>query len=120
MPRSVLVVDDDPAFRDLASRILRAWGHQVIGEAGSVGEALLRAGQLRPDAVVADIALPDGDGFDLTGKLSALPWPILVVLISSDPDAATSAAAQRVGARGFVAKADFSDSTLRALLDVES
>ena len=69
MPRTVLVVDDDPAFRDLATRLLRDWGHVVVGGAGSIAEALTRAAQLRPDAALVDIALPDGNGFDLTARL---------------------------------------------------
>ena len=43
MSRSVLVVDDDASFRDLAARVLAGWGHAVVGEAGSVEEALARA-----------------------------------------------------------------------------
>ena len=46
MVGSILVVDDDAAVRGLVVRILRSWGHVVIGEAGSVAEAL----QLRRDA----------------------------------------------------------------------
>ena len=38
----------------------------MIGEAGSVEEALARAVELRPDAALVDIGLPDGDGFSLT------------------------------------------------------
>jgi CheY-like chemotaxis protein len=40
---SVLVVDDDAEFLDLATRILTGWGHAVIGKAGSVAEALAQA-----------------------------------------------------------------------------
>ena len=54
-----------PAFRDLATRVLVGWGHEVIGEAGSVEEALARAAELRPDTALVDIGLPDGDGFAL-------------------------------------------------------
>ena len=62
MPCSVLVVDDDASFRDLAPRVLAAWGYEVVGEAGSVEEALARAAELSPDAALVDIGLPDGDG----------------------------------------------------------
>ena len=61
MDDRVLVVDDDPAFGDLATRLLQEWGFEVIGRAGGVREALAQAEALRPDVV-----LPDGDGFDLT------------------------------------------------------
>jgi DNA-binding NarL/FixJ family response regulator len=115
--RSVLIVDDDADFRDLASRVVMSWGHQVVGLAGSVAEALSRAEELRPDTALVDIGLPDGDGFALAEKLIALPWPLRVVLISSDSDSANATAARRVGARGFVPKDELTGAELRAWIE---
>jgi len=114
---SVLVVDDDPAFRELAARVLTGWDHLVVGEAGTVAEALQRASELRPDAALVDIGLPDGDGFALTDRLVRLPWALHVVLISADTDPATARAARRAGASGFVAKDELSGHALRHLLE---
>jgi DNA-binding NarL/FixJ family response regulator len=115
--RSVLVVDDDAGFRDLATRILTGWGHMVIGEAGTVVEALAEADRLRPDGVLVDIGLPDGDGFFLTEQLIALPWPVHVVLISSDSDRTTERAARRAGADSFLPKDELSGDALRQLIE---
>jgi CheY-like chemotaxis protein len=117
MPRSVLVVDDDAEFRDLATRILNSWGYAVIGEAGSVAEALAQAAKLRPDIVLVDVGLPDGDGFSLTERLVALPWAVRVVLISSDADRTSVQAAQRAGADSFLAKDELSSDALRQLIE---
>jgi DNA-binding NarL/FixJ family response regulator len=117
MGRSVLVVDDDASFRNLAARILRSWGHDVVGEAGSVAEAMACSTELQPDTVLADIGLPDGDGFELTQKLLVLPWHPRVVLISSDSDRANGPAAQRVGASGFFPKDELSGVSFRALIE---
>jgi DNA-binding NarL/FixJ family response regulator len=117
MPRSVLVVDDDAGFRDLATRILTSWGHAVIGEAGSVAEALAQAAKLRPDVVLVDIGLPDGDGFSLTEQLVAMPWAVRVVLISSQADRTTVAAAHRAGADSFLPKDELSSTLLRQLIE---
>jgi DNA-binding NarL/FixJ family response regulator len=106
MPRSVLIVDDDDAFRGLARRILTGWGHVVVGEAGTAAEAVTRAGQLRPDTVLVDIGLPDESGFALTEQLCGMSWPMRVVLISSDADPANALAAGRAGASGFLPKDD--------------
>lgn len=113
----MLIVDDDDAFSDLAARVVSGWGHQVVGRAGSVAGALTRAAQLRPQIVLVDIGLPDGDGFSLTEKLIALPWPMRIVLISSDSDSANVSAARRAGATGFVPKDELSSAELRELLD---
>jgi CheY-like chemotaxis protein len=117
MPRTVLVVDDDAGFRDLATRILTGWGHAVVGEAGSVAEALAQSTELRPDTVLVDIGLPDGDGFALTEKLVAMPWEIRVVLISSDADRATMQAARRAGADSFLPKDELSGAEMRQLIE---
>ena len=116
MVRSVLVVDDDEQFRNLAVRILQSWGHSVVGEAGTVLEANATAARLAPDLVLADIGLPDGDGFALTLDLRALPLPPDVVLISSDADVGNHSAAERVGASGFVPKDEVAGARMRALL----
>ena len=100
----MLIVDDDDAFSDLAARVVTGWGHVVVGEAASVAGALARASELRPDIVLVDIGLPDGDGFALTETLVALPWPMRVVLISSDSDSANVSAARRAGACGLRAE----------------
>jgi CheY-like chemotaxis protein len=117
MLRSVLVVDDDAEFRDLATRILTSWGHSVIGEAGSVAEALAQAATLRPDVALVDIGLPDGDGFSLTEQLVAMPWAVRVVLISSDADRTNLQAAQRAGADSFLPKDELSSVALRQLIE---
>jgi DNA-binding NarL/FixJ family response regulator len=117
VPCSVLVVDDDPAFRDLAARILTGWGHVVVGEAGTVNGALDCAAQLHPDVALVDVGLPDGDGFALTERLVALPRSVRVVLISSDADSTSVRAAARAGAQGFVGKDDLSGQELRRLLE---
>jgi DNA-binding NarL/FixJ family response regulator len=89
----------------------------VVGQAGTAAEAVARTAELRPDAVLADIGLPDGDGFALTHDLLALPRPPRVVLISSDSDAANGPAAARVGAAGFVPKDDLAGVLLRRLIE---
>ncbi len=117
MPRAVLIVDDDAAFGDLAARIVTGWGHQVVGLAGSVAAGLARAAELRPDFVLVDIGLPDGDGFSLTEQLVAMPWPMRVVLISSDSDSSNVPAARRAGASGFVPKDEVSGAELRDYIE---
>jgi CheY-like chemotaxis protein len=117
MVRSVLVVDDDASFRHLASRVLMSWGHNVVGQAGTVAEAMARTSELQPDTVLADIGLPDGDGFALTRDLLLLPSPPRVVLISSDSDSVNGPAAERVGAAGFVPKDELPGALLRQLIE---
>ncbi len=112
----VLVVDDNPGFRGLAARILHGWGYDVI-EAGTVADAVACVVARRPQTVLVDIGLPDGDGFGLTQQLVALASPPRVVLISTDADAGNRSAAYRVGAVGFVPKDELLGGALQGLID---
>ena len=117
MAWSVLVVDDDPSFRDLASRILDEMGFEDITESEDAASAIAQAELRRPQAALVDVGLPDGDGVELARTLAALPWSPHVVLTSSDKDAAT-AITTRDGEPPvpFVAKEDLANGTLRGLL----
>jgi CheY-like chemotaxis protein len=117
MDRSILVVDDDPAFRELAGRFLADLGLRVTAQAGTVAAALAVAEEARPDAALVDIDLPDGDGITLAGALTALPWRPRVVLTSVDPDAAAPEEVRRSGVRAFVSKDKLASGTLRSLLE---
>jgi DNA-binding NarL/FixJ family response regulator len=116
MDGSVLVVDDDPAFRDLAQRLLSAFGLAVAGEAATAAAAIAAAGSLKPAAALVDIGLPDGDGITLARELTALPWRPRVLLTSSDAEAATAADVRSSGAEAFVPKDQLPNAELGRLL----
>ena len=116
MTRRVLVVDDDPDFRGLAVRIIVAGGHLVVGEADTVATAIAAAMQLKPGVALVDVGLPDGDGVALAGELTALPWRPMVVLTSTDPDAATPDSVRRSGACAFIPKVELPHDALQRLL----
>ncbi len=113
---SVLVVDDDPEFRQLAGRLLAANGLSVVGEAGSVAAALAAAARLAPSAILLDVELPDGDGITLARQLAALPWRPRIVLTSIDGEITTSEEARSAGACAFLNKADLAGAPLARLL----
>jgi DNA-binding NarL/FixJ family response regulator len=119
MTQSVLVVDNDPGFRALATRLLTASGLTVIGEADTVAGALAAADRLKPSAVLVDAELPDGDGIALARELAALAWRPRVVLTSIDRDIVTTDNARRAGATGFVNKVDLANAPLVQLLGGE-
>jgi DNA-binding NarL/FixJ family response regulator len=113
---SVLVIDDDPAFRDLVRRMLDDGGLVVVGEADTAAAAIATAHELRPDVALVDVGLPDGDGIALARELSSLPWHPRVVLTSSDPEAASAEDVRRSGAHAFVPKDELPDAPLGPLL----
>jgi CheY-like chemotaxis protein len=116
MTRSILVVDDDPAFRELAQRILTAAGLNVVGQADSAGAGMSAAKAIKPDAILLDVMLPDGDGVALAREFASLPWGPRVLLTSSSADAAGKDEIDRSGAVAFVPKAELPGAELDRLL----
>ncbi len=105
MSVSVLLVDDDASYRRVASELLDARGYRVVGCAATAREALLRADELGPDAILLDVRLPDGDGISIADGLSARSDAPRILLVSTDPDAVSREDLAECGAVGFVAKA---------------
>src|SRR4051794_13523701 len=104
MPAGILVVDDDPSFRALAIRLLTGAGLEIAGEADTVQSAIAAVAELEPAAILLDIGLPGGDGFDVANHVATLSAQPRIVLTSSDVDAASVDAIRGSGAAAFIPK----------------
>src|SRR5262245_21798257 len=104
-PLTVLVVDDNPAFRAVCRTVLARMNAKVA-ECCSGVEALRRCDEVQPDWVVMDIEMPELDGLAATRFLLAQRPQTRVVIVtqSDDPDLRTEAS--RVGACAYVLKKD--------------
>ena len=112
----VLVVDDEPNIRELVQVALNFHGCSVT--TGATGEdALQLAYAFDPDLIVLDVLLPDIDGFEVASRLSDAGGAPAVILISSRDRGDFGPLVKASGARGFVAKAELSAESVRALLD---
>src|SRR3954469_12653114 len=102
--RAFLVDDHEVVRRGVAEVLEDDPDITVAGEAGSCAEALARVPAVRPDIVVLDMRLPDGDGAELCrGLRQRVPGLRCLVLTSySEQDALD--AAVRAGAAGFLLK----------------
>lgn len=98
----VLVVDDEPQIVRGLSASLRAAGYDVTS-AGSAGDALRAAALRPPDAVILDLALPDGSGVDVCRSLRE--WSVVPVIVVSALDGeGDKIAALDAGADDYVTK----------------
>lgn len=104
-PITVLVVDDDPAARELLADQLLEAGHRVeTAENGR--QALDMAAKLLPDLVLLDIMMPGMDGFAVCRELRAHPplADITVVLVTALDDRTSRLLGLEAGADDFVSK----------------
>ena len=104
----ILLVDDHASFRQaLAFMFEREDGFAVVGQAGTLAEAqrFLNGSKKATDVAVCDLALPDGDGFDLIEDLAANEDGIVTLVLSASLEPARFARAVEAGASGVLHKA---------------
>ncbi|MCT2586658.1 response regulator [Actinophytocola gossypii] len=102
--RVALIDDHEVVRRGLRDLLDGEPGIEVVAEAGGVEEALVRVGATRPDVVVVDVRLPDGDGVSLCRALRERePAPKCLVLTAFD-DKRALVEAIAAGASGYLLK----------------
>lgn len=116
MATGVLIVDDSVSFRAAARALLEEGGFTVVGEAATAAEGLAAARRLRPDCVLLDVQLPDGDGFAIATLLAEEDDRPAVVLISSRDLKDLEPLLEQTPVRGFLAKEQLSAPALAELL----
>jgi DNA-binding NarL/FixJ family response regulator len=111
----ILLVDDHELIREgLAGVMQLEEDMEVVGQAGSVAEALTAYSNLSPDVVIADLQLQDGTGLDIVRSIrKASDRTGLVVLTMHSGDDQIFAAME-AGASGFVGKDAPSGEVVRA------
>jgi two-component system response regulator DevR len=118
MARVFLVDDHEIVRRGIADLIEFEPDLEVVGEAGSVAEALARIPQAAADVAVLDVRLPDGNGVELCRELrSAMPELNCLMLTSYADDEALFDAIM-AGASGFVLKQVLGSDLVNALRTV--
>jgi DNA-binding NarL/FixJ family response regulator len=116
---SVLIVDDQPPFRDAARTVvslLRGW--RVVAEVATGEDAVAAARRTAPGIVLMDINLPGINGIEATRQILAERPSVRVVLLSTYAAADLPADALECGAAAYVRKEDLSPRMLREVLEV--
>ncbi len=102
---TVLVVDDDFRVASVHVGFVETVpGFRVVGQAGSAADAVRQVRELRPDLVLMDVYLPDGDGLEVVRQLLAEPDPPAVIVISAANDLVTVRRAVQLGALHYLVK----------------
>ncbi len=114
MSARVFLVDDHAMFRS-GVRVELGEAVEVVGEAGTVTEAIAGITELRPDVVLLDVHMPDGGGVAVLAAVGAtLPDTRFLALSVSDA-AEDVIEIIRAGAKGYVTKTISADELARAI-----
>lgn len=102
---TILMVDDHELIRSGLAGAFEASGEfEVVGQAGSVAEALAAARKTKPDVVVTDVRLPDGSGLDIIRALRVERPEVGLVVLTMYAGDEQLFAAMDAGASAFVGK----------------
>jgi DNA-binding NarL/FixJ family response regulator len=114
----VLLVDDHSLIRDAMRDLIR---HEpdmaVVAEASNGRDAELRALETRPDVILMDVRMPDGDGISATHRITSNPdlYRVGILILTTFEQDANVVRSIRAGAHGFLGKASSADEILDAI-----
>ncbi len=118
-PSRILIVDDHPVVREGLKYLIAGEADlSVCGEAGTMRQAQELVRNLKPDVVLIDLVLADGNGLDLIRRLNS-HFPDLKMLVCSMRDESLFAErAINLGARGYISKHEVARHVISALRQV--
>lgn len=112
----ILLVDDHAVVRQGFKMILAAQPDmEIVGEAGNGREALDLAGQLQPDVIVMDVAMPELNGIEATRRVADLSPRSRVLALSMHKDSVYVREILKAGARGYLLKDSIAGDLLAAV-----
>ena len=115
----VLIVDDSELVRLGLRTLLGSYPDiEVVGEVESAGAALREVAALRPQLVLLDLRLPDGDGCEICRRILREQPDCRVLVLSSVLDARTVSEAITAGAHGYLLKDINGPGLVQAIVDV--
>ncbi|MCJ1709589.1 response regulator transcription factor [Clavibacter michiganensis subsp. phaseoli] len=104
MTRVFLLDDHELVRRGIADVIEREADLEVVGEAGTVRDAVARVEATRPDVVVLDVRLPDGSGVDACRRIRSRHPDLPCLMLTAFDDDSALEAAVLAGAQGWLLK----------------
>jgi DNA-binding response OmpR family regulator len=102
--RRILLVDDDETLRKTLAEQLALDGEFTCVEAGTAGEALTVAQREKPDAILLDVGLPDGDGRQVCEALRKAGISVPIIMVTASSGEADTIHGLDMGANDYIAK----------------
>jgi two-component system response regulator RegA len=119
VPSTLLIVDDDPTFREVLARAMRRRGFEV-STADSPAAALATARTQPHDYAIVDLKMPESSGLTLIPELRRLNGDMRILMLTGFASIATAVEAIKLGATHYLAKPADADEIYAALTRDES
>jgi len=117
----VFLVDDHEVVRAGIKSVLDMYSDiEVVGEAASAVNVIPGLEDMRPDVLVLDVRLPDGNGIDICSEVTKRFPDIATILFTSLADDVSRLAARAAGGRGYLLKRARTDELLSAIRTVST
>ena len=101
--KTLLLVDDEPDLLKMVSDILKDAGFEIVLTAATVKKAVAEAQREKPDLMILDVMLPDGDGFSLMQQLRTFT-NVPVIFLTAKDETADKLAGLGLGADDYISK----------------
>jgi DNA-binding NarL/FixJ family response regulator len=112
----VLIVEDEALVAMNIESALAEAGFDVLGTVDTEGDAVAAAERMRPDVILIDITLRDGDGIS-AAKAIQEKLKTRIIFISGNSDPRTLAAADKINPAAFIRKPFVTDRLARLVID---
>ncbi|MGH9564401.1 MAG: response regulator [Candidatus Angelobacter sp.] len=117
----IVIADDHAVLRESLAALLATEEEFVVeGRAANGQEALAQVQELRPDVLVLDLFMPQGDGFEVLRTLDRAGNRVAAVVLTGSDSELDYAQAVKLGARGLVLKSDGPEKLFAAIRTVSN
>lgn len=119
MPIKIAIVEDNSDIAEEIARIISAAPDmELAGICRNYRSAIMRIPEMKPDAVIMDINLPDGTGIQATANLKRLLPRVEVLILTVYEETEEIFKALEAGASGYLLKRSSSDELLKSIRDL--
>ena len=105
MDNRILIIDDEPTIRKLLARMLELEGYEIF-QADDCTSGMKQLTLRRPQLVLCDVFLPDGNGVELVKSIKAVTPDVEVILLTAHGNIPDGVQAIKNGAFDYITKGD--------------
>ena len=114
----IAVVDDDENIHVFVNDLADLGHFKLVGSSYNAAQALDRLPEMRPDAVIMDLRLPDMSGIECAAKLKTILPGLPIIILTGYPDGRSFFRSLMEGAKGFLVKPVTAQEFLNAIDEV--